>query len=184
MKRFAQPVAITLALLLATAALVLTALMFHGLLQVQQQGLAAIQETRAALAELSDQTITASVPISHTFPIQADVPLQQEFQVPIQTTIPISTLARVPIEVPLFGTRQLSVPVEAQIPVDLDVVIPIDQTIRVTTAVTLNTEVPIEFQVSELGLGEILEKLDEALLRLERGLERSLLAGQKPGEEE
>jgi len=170
MKRFVGPAVLALALLLATAALLLNLLVLRGLLQARQAGLEALAETRAALAGVTSQTIEISIPLSYTFPIQADVPVEQDFIVPIQTTIPISTVARVPIEIPLFGQYQLPVPVRAEVPVSLQVMIPVSQTVTIETTVAIDTEVPVQLTADRLGLEGVLAQIDVALARLEQGL--------------
>ena len=170
MKRLLGSTAVLLALLLAVVSLVLSGLTAYGSLRARQAGLQSLAEARAAFSALTDSTISASVSLSHTFPIQARVPLEQDFVVPIQTTIPISTVAQVPVEIPLLGTYRHSVPVEAEVPVDLQVVIPISRTVEVETDVSLETEVPVQLSASSLGLDGLFSRLDAALARAQRGM--------------
>jgi hypothetical protein len=166
MKRFLGSTAVLLALLLAVVSLVLSGLTAYGSLRARQAGLQALAEARAAFSALTDSTISASVSLSHTFPIQARVPLEQDFVVPIQTTIPISTVAQVPVEIPLLGTYRLSVPVQAE-----------------ETDVSLETEVPVQLSARSLGLDGLFSRLDAALARAERGM-RWPLAPAAAGEPE
>jgi hypothetical protein len=177
MERFIRSALVALTLLLVVTSLVTSGFVLYSLLQVRQGGLESIAAVRAALAELSGRKIEISIPFRHTFPISAQVPVQQEFVVPIQTTIPISTVARVPVEIPLLGTYQLPVPVEAEIPVDLQVVIPVSQTVAVETSVTLDTEVPVSVETGQLGLDDLLAMLDTALAQVEERLRRPFAFG-------
>jgi len=179
-KRFIGPIASILALILAAAALVVGGFALYGLLQARRVGLAAVTEARTSLAGLSDYTIDTTIPFHHSIPIDAEVPLRQDFVVPIQTTIPISTVARVPISIPLLGTYDLSVPVEAEVPVDLQVVIPVSQTVPVRTVVLLDTEVPVQVEIGRLGLDDLLEQLDGVLAQVEQGLQWPSFSSPEP----
>lgn len=166
MRRFIGPVT----LILAIVSLVVSGFILYGLLRVRQFGLTTVIEARTALSGLGDRAIETSIPFHEAVPIEAHVPLEQEFVVPIQTTIPFSTVVRVPIEVPLLGTRTIAVPVEAEVPVNLQVVIPISQTVEVKTAVMIDTQVPVRVEMRQLGLGDLVMRIDAALARIERGL--------------
>ncbi|MGD1993158.1 MAG: hypothetical protein PVI59_08200 [Anaerolineae bacterium] len=170
MRRFLVPVGLVLALLLSVAALVVGSLAFYGVRQLQQGALAAVTEARSALAGITDQTIETSIPIHQTFPIDADVPLEQEFVIPVQTTLPISVTVDVPVQLPLLGTYEMTVPVDTSVPIDLQVVIPISQTVPVETSVTLDMEVPIRLTLDQLGLDDLLQDVDQRLEQVERQL--------------
>ena len=173
MKRFLGTIAVVLALVLAVLALIVSSVTLYGLLQARQSGLEAIADARAALSDLNNQAIDTTIPFHSTFPIQTDVPLQQEFVVPIHTTIPISTVVQVPVTLPILGTYDLSVPVVTDVPIDLDIVVPLSQTVRVETAVEVNTTVPLHLELGQLGLDDLLEQIDAALGEIEEGLSGS-----------
>lgn len=178
MKRFLVPAGLVLALLLSVAALVVGGLALYGVRQLQQGALTAVAEARSTLAGITDQTIETTIPIRQTFPIDAEVPLNQEFVVPIQTTLPISVVVDVPVQLPLLGTYEVTVPVDTEVPIDLQVVIPISQTVPVNTEVTLDTEVPIRLSLDQLGMDDVLEDIDQGLQDVEQQLREPFDGGE------
>jgi hypothetical protein len=170
MKDVVKTVLIVAAVVLAVVSLSLNIIVLVGMRNFQIAGLQAIATARTGLVGVSDFVIDTTVPIQQTFPIYAEVPLEQEFSVPIQTEIPISTVVEVPIQIPVLGTRVIEVPVDTSVPIDLQVVIPVSQTVSVDTSVTLDTEVPVNLELEDLGLNEILDQVDAALQLLEDGL--------------
>ncbi len=171
MKRIVGPVALGLALLLAVVSLITSGLALCGLLRARQVGLTAVQDVRAALSALSNETIETSIPFSGTLPIRARVPLEQQFTIPIHTTVPFSTVVQVPIQVPVLGRYEFSVPVNTEVPLDLVVTVPVSQTVEVNTAVTVNAEVPVRLEVARLGLDDLLRRLETTLAEVERKLQ-------------
>ena len=170
MKDVIKTVLIVAAVVLALVSLGLNVFVLIGVRNFQNAGLEAIQTARTGLTDVSDLAIDTTVPIQQTFPIHAEVPLEQEFSVPIQTQIPISTVVEVPIQLPLLGARVIEVPVDTSVPIDLQVVIPVSQTVAVDTSVTLDTEVPVNLELADLGLGDLIDQIDQALTELEDGL--------------
>lgn len=170
MKRYVGPVSITLALLFSLVALVLSSITLVGALRFRQALSTAVGQARDGLDGLDSYSLQTSIPLSQTFPIQADVPLQQDFVVPIRTEIPLSTVVQVPLQIPVLGTYEVSVPVEARIPVNIQVVIPVSETLRVETVVTVDTQFPLRLDAAQLGLGNLLAQLDAALAEIEQGL--------------
>lgn len=170
MKRYAAPALIALALLLSVAALVVSSITLVAALRFRQAAATAVSDARSALGSLDSYALETSIPLSQTFPIAADVPLQQDFVVPIRTEIPLSTVVHVPVQIPIIGTYDLSVPVEARIPVNLQVVIPVSETLRVETAVQVDAQFPLRLDAAQLGLGDLLGQLDAALAEVEQGL--------------
>jgi hypothetical protein len=168
----------TIIVISVVASLVLSVLAFYGMLQVRNATLDLVRDARTILSGLPSQQIETTVRLNHSFPIAADVPLQESFTVPIQTTIPIDTVAQVPIEIPLFGTYELDVPVYAEVPINLQVVIPVNQTVSIDTEVTLDTEVPVELQVGQMGMEGVLQQLDQTLSGLEEQLNWLSLPGE------
>jgi hypothetical protein len=179
MKRFLVPAGLVLALLISVAALVVGGLALYGVRQFQQGALTAVMEARSMLSGVTDQTIETTIPIRQTFPINAEVPLDQEFVVPIQTTLPISVVVDVPVQLPLLGTYEVTVPVDTEVPIDLQVVIPISQTVPVNTEVTLDTEVPIRLTLDQLGLGDMVEEVDQGLEEVEQQLQEPFGGGEE-----
>jgi len=169
-KRYAGPALIALALFFSIVALALSGIILYSALRFQRAAAAAVSDARRVLGSLDSYALETSIPLSQTFPIQANVPLQQDFVVPIRTEIPLSTVVHVPVQIPIVGTYDLSVPVEARIPVNLQVVIPVSETLRVETSVSVDTQFPLRLDAAQLGLGELLGQLDAALAEVEQGL--------------
>jgi|GEM_PF-918887 hypothetical protein len=174
MKRILATVAVVLALVFSTISLLVNGVLLYGLLQARQAGLEAVAAARTALSGLNDRVIEASVPLHHALPIEAIVPVQQDLIVPIHTTLPFSTTVSVPVDLPIVGEYRLSVPVQAEVPVDLEVVVPLSQTVRVETVVQVDTEVPVQVEMRQLGIDDLIAQIDEALAAMERKLQNPL----------
>ncbi|MBN1180600.1 MAG: hypothetical protein JXD18_15430 [Anaerolineae bacterium] len=171
MKDIVKTVLLVAAIVLSVVAIAVSVTTLIGFTSFQRAGLAAVQEARAGLGDLTGFTIETSVPVQQTFPIYAEVPFRQDFAVPIRTEIPISTVVEVPINVPIFGTYTLEVPVDTTVPIDLQLVIPVSQTVTVETSVTLDTEIPVRLELSQLGIDDLLDQVDQALAELEAGFQ-------------
>ena len=170
MNRLLAALGVTLALTFSLVALLISAGLLLGLLQVRDASLDAVVQARTALHGLNDRVIETTVPLHHTFPIEAELPLRQDFVVPIRTTLAVSTVVTVAVDLPLVGTYPVALPVQANIPVDLEVIIPVSQTVPIETAVRLDAEVPIQVEVRRLGLEDLLGELDASLDRVEQAL--------------
>ncbi|MBU0493178.1 MAG: hypothetical protein KKA73_05440 [Chloroflexi bacterium] len=165
--------------ILALFVLVLCSLGMNGLLLGQlyfmQQGTAtALDEGLVALEDLKDETITYTVSLSQTVPVNADVPFKKQFNVQLQTTVPINTEIEVPIETPL-RTFVVKVPIHTQVPVNTTVPVQIDQTLHIVTEVPLRMEVPIVIEIRKTPLIGYLERLQGTLRQLRDSLRGTAL---------
>lgn len=170
MRSFLTTAGVASALILSAIALLVSGAMLYGLLQVRAVSLDGVSQARAVLHGLNDRVIETTVPLHHAFPIEAELPLQQDFVVPIRTTLAVSTVVTVTADLPLVGRFPIPLPVQANIPVDLQLIIPVSQTVPIETAVQLDTEVPVRVEVGQLGIQDLLGGLDASLGRIERAL--------------
>jgi len=156
-------------LLISLAALALGGLAYYQASLLRRGTLEAVTQTRAALATFPGQTVEVPI-IQETFPISAQIPIREKFEVPIHTTLPISTDVEVPLNIPLLGERRISIPIRANVPIHVEVVIPISRTLSVETSLAVNLQVPVRIDLEELGIEGLLERLDARLAEVERQL--------------
>lgn len=160
----------TLSLLISLIALAVGGIAYYQATLLRQGVREAVTQTRAALATLPAQTLTVPVRIQDTFPISAQIPIQEKFEVPIHTVLPVSTDVTVPLNIPLLGERHISVPIRARIPVHVEIVVPISRTLAVETSLPVDIEIPVRIDLGTIGIEELVNELDARLAEVERHL--------------
>ena len=123
----------------------------------------------AAVTQVSaarQQTIHYDFPINQSFPVSTTVQLNETVDVPIDMTVPIKQTLTVPVEVPLLGPVELPVPLDFEVPISTTVTVPIDKEIPIATSVELNTNIPLEIDLGQPPLGDVLRNLEEVLRQL------------------
>lgn len=170
-------VALVLLAVLTVLSLALNGVILLGLvrarqiaLDVQQVALNTVDDARAIVVGVSDDTFSYTLEVEQEIPIATSIPFNEEVTVPIRTTIPISTVVIIPINAGLLGTFDVDVPVRTLIPVDLEFTVPISRTVDIATTVPLDVDVPIVIPLAETPLVDYMEELDTGLGRLEKSL--------------
>jgi hypothetical protein len=115
------------------------------------------------LAAARKQTIHYEFPIQQSFPFSTTVQLNESLDVPIHTTVPIRQKISVPVDVPVVGTVDLPVDLNFDVPVSTTVTVAIKKQIPISTSVDLNTNVPINLDLGQAPLGDVLRSLEDRL---------------------
>lgn len=157
--------AIFVLFVLVSCSLGLNALLLGRLYVAQQVTVEALDQGLVTVEDLKGESISYTVTLSQTVPVDADVPFKKQFNVRLKTTVPIKTEAQVPIQTPL-GTYNVNVPIDAQVPIDTTIPIQIDQTLHVSTEVPLQMQVPIAIHIRETTLIRYLDQLQDSLRKL------------------
>ncbi|MDW8068343.1 MAG: hypothetical protein RML46_05480 [Anaerolineae bacterium] len=170
MRNAGGPLLVAMSLLIALMALAVGGIAYYQAILLRQRMREAVTQTRIALATLPDQTLTVPVRIQETFPISAQIPIQEKFEVPIHTVLPISTDVAVPLNIPLLGVRHISIPIRASIPVHIEIVVPVSRTLAVEASLPVDIEVPVRIDLGTIGMEKLVAELDARLAEMEQRL--------------
>lgn len=169
----------------------LNAYLVSQLMRVQQQTQSFAREVRPVfketiteaindLEEIQGSTIEFEVTIDDEFPVNVDIPINEQMNFPIEVTVPIrqeiTTTAMMSlfeggIEVPV----DIAVPVDVEVPIDVVVPLEIDQTVSLSTTVPVNIDVPVAIVVDETDLAAYIDQLRTALVAFEAAADQLLL---------
>ena len=139
--------------IVAVTALALNLYLINALLQVRAQaGLAAAQAAEA-VGQIREASIAYTVQVDQVIPVDVTVPISRTITVPISNTIPISTVVTIPLEIPGFGTRNLTLPIRANLPIKLTQSIPSSLTVPINAEVPVQLEVPIQIDIADTAFG-------------------------------
>jgi hypothetical protein len=152
--------------LVALVSLGLNIFIIYTLLDVRRQAAESFARAAEAVSVIKDGSIEYTVKIDEEIPIALDVPVQFTVEVPIVETIPVNTTVGVPVEIPLVGTRTISIPILANIPINLTVQVPIDKTIPVDATLPVKFDVPVTLKIADTSFGDGLEDVELLLLNL------------------
>ncbi|MFN8457545.1 MAG: hypothetical protein U0401_23300 [Anaerolineae bacterium] len=124
----------------------------------------ALPETVRELDNLKASTFQVQVQVDQQFPVQAELPFNNTFNVPIQVTIPISQQISTQVQIDPFQTGlavpvDVNVPVKIEVPIETVVPITIDQTIPISTTVPLKLDVPVAVKLGETELAGYVDRL-------------------------
>ncbi len=180
-------IAIVLLFLLVLSSLAMNFWLYWQLQVNHQKAVGLVRQVRAGLPGAIDKleafeqsTITYKVNLQQEFPIQAEVPFNETFDVPIKLTVPISQTINTSVTIDPFGTGvgipvDINVPVNLEVPIDTSVPIAIERTIPISTTVPLDLNVPLEIKMSETDLAGYVSQLRNGLASLDE-----MLAGLEP----
>lgn len=115
------------------------------------------------LAAARQQTVRYDFPLQQTFPFSTSIRINETLDVPIDMIVPVRQQITVPVEVPLVGNVELPVTLNFDVPVSTTVSVVLDREIPIETSVDLDTVVPLELQLDQPPLGDVLRELEEAL---------------------
>ncbi|MDW8325549.1 MAG: hypothetical protein RMK99_03180 [Anaerolineales bacterium] len=147
----------------ALVSLALNLGLIAGLLNVRRQAAETAQTVAASLGRLRASTLTYTVQVNETVPVQVAVPINERLTVPIDTQLPIDTFVNVPIEVPFIGSRMLSLPIKAVVPVKFETTFPVKLTVPISTSVPVELNVPIRIVVADTPLDDSLAEAEAYL---------------------
>jgi hypothetical protein len=164
-------IALIVLTVLTLPSLMLNAMTMVELLWWRQYILAEIDDTRAIVRSIGEDTFSYKFEVDQEIPVAANIPFSQEVTVPINTTIPVNTSVVVPIDLG-FTTYNLTVPINTVFPVDMEVTVPISQTVEIVTTVPMDIDVPIEIVIADTPLIGYLEEADATLADVAAQLDR------------
>jgi hypothetical protein len=164
-------IALIVLTVLTLPSLMLNAMTMVELLWWRQYILAEINDTRAIVRSIGEDTFSYTFEVDQEIPVAANIPFSQEVTVPINTTIPVNTSVVVPIDLG-FTTYNLTVPINTVFPVDMKVTVPISQTVEIVTTVPMDIDVPIEIVIADTPLIGYLEEADATLADVAAQLDR------------
>ncbi len=150
--------------------MLLNAFTFAAIYQLRRIVRTQLDTAVVQVGEAYRQTITYNFPIQQTFPVSTTVELHESLDVPIDTVVPINQRVNVPVEVPVLGSIELPVQLDLDVPVSTTVTVAIDKQIPIETEVDLNTTIPLEINLGEGAIGDVLRDLEEALRNLREQL--------------
>lgn len=139
--------------IVAIAALALNLYLINTLLQVRAQAGVAAAQAADAVGEIRNARIEYTVQIDQVIPVDVTVPISRTITIPISNTIPISTVVTIPLEIPGFGTRNLTLPIRAELPIRLQQTIPVSLTVPINAEVPVQLEVPIQIDIADTAFG-------------------------------
>jgi len=143
-----------------------------------------VNDLDAAFVSLGEATVSTSVRIDKSIPIQFDLPLDKplpiNFDLPIEQDTTVVLRQAVPLNVPatftfpgsggaINGSVALSLPAGMALPIHLSMVVPVSQTVPVRMQVPVNQmvpiqmDVPVQIKLGEAGLNPVVGKLRAAL---------------------
>ncbi len=149
---------------------IMSALTLGAVWRVRDVVRAQLQTASAQISAARQQTVRYDFPIQQSFPVSTTVLLDETLDVPIDTIVPIRQNITVPVEVPVLGQIELPVEINMDVPVSTTVTVAINKEIPISTSVDLNTSIPIELDLGQPPLGDVLRELEESLRELLAGL--------------
>lgn len=143
-----------------------------------------VNDLDAAFVSLGEATVSTTVRIDKSIPIQFELPLDESlpirFDLPIEQDTTVVLRQAVPLNVPatftfpgsggaINGSVSLSLPAGMALPIHLSMVVPVSQTVPVRMQVPVDQmvpiqmDVPVQIKLGEAGLNPVVAKLRAAL---------------------
>jgi hypothetical protein len=152
--------------------LLLHAYTIFSLLRVRRIVSTQLDVSADQVAQLRQQEVEYTFPVSRTFTIDTTVAVSETVDVPVNLTVPISETLTVPISTPV-GSVELPVPINFTVPISDSITVPINKDIPFRTEVPISTTIPVELTLGEPPVGEVLQQLEEGLRDLRERLNDS-----------
>ncbi len=144
----------------------LNAIMLGSIYRIREVVRAQLETATDGISAARQQTVHYDFPIDTTFPISTTVHINETLDVPINMTVPIDREITVPVEMPLLGQVELPVDLDFEVPISTTVSFQVDREIPISTNIDLDTEFPLELDLSQPPLGDVLKRLEDALREL------------------
>ena len=159
-----------LALVLSVASLALNAYMIYAFMSVRQTAVEMLDSAILGLEGLVEEGLYYEYQFEQSFPIAAEVPIQEEMIFPFEGNFPINTTVKVPIDAGVLGTFNLDVPINTSVYVETEVPIEIDETFEVSTTIPVSMTIPIELDPDDPAIQGFVDRVRQWLLDLRRSL--------------
>ena len=116
----------------------------------------------AQVAEAQSQKIHYDFPLKQSFPFSTTITIDETLVVPIRDSFPINQTFEIPVDTG-FGVFTIPVPLNLSVPVSTTVVVPVKETIPFSTEVMIDTLIPLDLDLSQPPLGELLTRIEATL---------------------
>ncbi len=126
---------------------------------------AQLQAAATNVGDISKQTIRYDFPINQRFPISTSIDVNETISVPISMTVPVRENVIVPV-----GPVEFPVPLNIDVPISTTITVPIKRRLPITTDVELDTTIPLEVNLQQSPVGDVLRRLQQSLEELLRQL--------------
>jgi hypothetical protein len=145
--------------------MLLNALTIGAVYRVREVLRAQLETATRNLAEVRKQSLHYDFPVKQNFPISTSVQINETIDVPINMTVPIRQQITVPV-----GPVDFPVNLNFNVPISTTIPIKINRQVPIKTSIALDTNVPLELNLAQPPVGDILRRLQEALQALLNGL--------------
>ncbi len=145
--------------------MLLNALTIGAVYRVREVLRAQLQTATQNVEEFRKQSVRYDFPIKQSFPINTSVQIDETLTIPINMSVPIRQKITVPV-----GPVDFPVDLNFDVPISTTVPVRINRQIPITTSVDLDTSIPLELNLGQPPLGDLLRKLEQTLNDLLRQL--------------
>ena len=159
-----------LALILGLASLALNAYLIYTFMSVRQTAVEMLDSAVVGLEDIVEEGLYYEYQFEQSFPIYAEVPIQEELIFPFKGDFPINTTVKVPIDAGVLGTFMLDVPINTSVYVETEVPVRIDETFEVSTTIPVSMTIPIELDPDDPAIQGFVDRVRQWLLDLRRSL--------------
>lgn len=121
-----------------------------------------LESAAAQVAEAHQQQIHYDFPIKQSLPFSTTISINETLEVPIQESFPIKQTFNLPIDI-AGNTFTLPIPIDTTIPISTTVQVPINRDIPFATTINVDTTVPLDLDLSQPPLGNLLERVEQSL---------------------
>ncbi|MBA3943035.1 MAG: hypothetical protein H0X37_00565 [Herpetosiphonaceae bacterium] len=147
--------------------LIIHALTISALFRVRDVVRLQLTSAASQVAEARQQTLHYDFPIKQNFPFKTAVNISETLDVPINEKFPINQTFNVPIDlnsfIPGAGTYSIPVPINLTVPVSTTIHVPIRRQIPIETTVNVDTTIPIQIDLKQPGVGDLLKRVEDSL---------------------
>ncbi len=147
--------------------LIIHALTISALFRVRDILRLQLSSAASQIAEARQQTVHYDFPIKQNFPFKTTVNISETLDVPINEKFPINQTFNVPLDlnsfIPGAGTYSVPLPVNITVPVSTTIHVPIHRQIPFETTINVDTSVPLDIDLKQPPLGDLLKRVEASL---------------------
>jgi hypothetical protein len=140
---------------------IVNALTLGAVYRVRQVLRGQLEAATRNVAAVREQTFRYDIAVDETFPISTTVHIDERLDIPINMQVPIREQVTVPI-----GPIEFPVDLNMDVPISTTVPVHIVRDLPVSTSIDLRTDVPIEIDLGQAPIGDVLKELENALREL------------------
>ena len=139
----------------------LNALTIGAVYRVRQVLRAQLETATSNLAAVRKQSIHYDFPVKQNFPIDTSVQINETIDVPVNMSVPIRQQITVPV-----GPVDFPVNLNFNVPISTTIPVKINRQVPIKTSIALDTNVPVELNLSQPPIGDVLRRFQETLQSL------------------